>query len=73
MRNAFIVSAVRLPTGKFLGTLKEFAAPELGAMVVRESVSRAGIDPYRKLIDRQREDNVADVEPGATAAPRTRP
>ena len=45
MRNAFIVSAVRLPTGKFLGTLKDFAAPELGAMVVRESVSRAGIDP----------------------------
>ena len=45
MRNAFIVSAVRLPTGKFLGTLKDFTAPELGAMVVRESVSRAGIDP----------------------------
>jgi len=45
MRNAFIVSAVRLPTGKFLGTLKDFTAPELGAMVVRESVTRAGIDP----------------------------
>jgi acetyl-CoA C-acetyltransferase len=45
MRNAFIVSAVRVPTGKFLGTLKDFTAPELGAMVVREAVSRAGIDP----------------------------
>src|SRR6188508_1860157 len=45
MRNAFIVSAVRIPTGKFLGTLKDFTAPELGAMVVRESVARAGIDP----------------------------
>src|ERR687897_229890 len=45
MRSAFIVSAVRLPTGKFLGTLKDFAAPELGAMVVREAVARAGIDP----------------------------
>ncbi|MEO7135782.1 MAG: acetyl-CoA C-acetyltransferase [Vicinamibacterales bacterium] len=45
MRNAFIVSAVRLPTGKFLGTLKDFTAPELGAMVVRESVARARIDP----------------------------
>ncbi len=45
MRNAFIVSAVRLPTGKFLGTLKDFTAPELGALVVRESVARAGIDP----------------------------
>ncbi len=45
MRSAFIVSAVRIPTGKFLGTLKDFTAPELGAMVVREAVSRAGIDP----------------------------
>ena len=45
MKEAFIVSAVRLPTGKFLGSLKDFAAPELGAMVVREAVLRAGIDP----------------------------
>src|SRR6478609_10142689 len=45
MRNAFIVSAVRIPTGKFLGTLKDIPAPELGAIVVRESVKRAGIDP----------------------------
>ncbi len=45
MRDAFIVSAVRVPTGKFLGALKDFTAPELGAMVVREAVTRAGIDP----------------------------
>jgi acetyl-CoA C-acetyltransferase len=45
MRDAFIVSAVRVPTGKFLGTLKDFTAPELGAMVVREAVKRAGIEP----------------------------
>jgi acetyl-CoA C-acetyltransferase len=45
MREAFIVSAARVPTGKFLGTLKDFTAPQLGAMVVREAVSRAGIDP----------------------------
>jgi acetyl-CoA C-acetyltransferase len=45
MAEAVIVSAVRLPTGKFLGTLKDFTAPELGAMVVREAVRRAGIDP----------------------------
>ncbi|MDP2319501.1 MAG: acetyl-CoA C-acetyltransferase [Acidobacteriota bacterium] len=45
MRSAFIVSAVRIPTGKFLGTLKDFTAPELGAMVVREAVLRAGLDP----------------------------
>jgi len=45
MQSAFIVSAARIPTGKFLGTLKDFTAPELGAMAIREAVSRAGIDP----------------------------
>jgi acetyl-CoA C-acetyltransferase len=45
MRNAVIISAVRTPTGKFLGALKDFTAPQLGATVVREAVSRAGIDP----------------------------
>jgi acetyl-CoA C-acetyltransferase len=45
MRDTVIVSAVRTPTGKFLGGLKDFKATELGAMVVREAVRRAGIDP----------------------------
>ncbi|MEX2663380.1 MAG: acetyl-CoA C-acetyltransferase [Vicinamibacterales bacterium] len=45
MNNAVILSAVRTPTGKFLGALKTFTAPELGALVVREAVARAGIDP----------------------------
>src|SRR5688572_7361404 len=45
MIDSVIVSAVRTPTGKFLGALKEFTAPELGAMVVREAVRRAGVDP----------------------------
>ncbi len=45
MRDAVIVSAVRTPTGKFLGSLKEFSAPQLGAIAVREVVRRAGIDP----------------------------
>ncbi len=45
MAEAVIVSAVRLPTGKFLGSLKDFTAPALGAMVVAEAVKRAGIDP----------------------------
>jgi acetyl-CoA C-acetyltransferase len=44
MREAVIVSAVRTPTGKFLGGLKGFSAPALGALVVRETVRRAGID-----------------------------
>ena len=40
-----ILSAVRTPIGKYLGGLSSFTAPQLGAMVVREAVSRAGIDP----------------------------
>ncbi len=45
MRPSVIVSAVRTPTGKFLGALKDFTAPQLGALVVAEAVRRAGIDP----------------------------
>ena len=45
MPSAVIASAVRLPTGKFLGALKGFAAHELGALVIRDAVRRAGIDP----------------------------
>ena len=45
MRHTVIVSAVRTATGKFLGSLKPFSAPELGALVVREAVARARIDP----------------------------
>jgi acetyl-CoA C-acetyltransferase len=44
-RASVIVSAVRTPTGRFLGALKAFTAPELGALVVAEAVARAGIDP----------------------------
>src|SRR5436190_21719718 len=45
MRESVIVAAVRTPTGKFLGSLKDFTAPQLGALAVREAVRRAGIDP----------------------------
>ncbi|HEV3062585.1 MAG TPA: acetyl-CoA C-acetyltransferase [Vicinamibacterales bacterium] len=45
MRESVIVSAVRTPTGKFLGALKGFTAPQLGAMVVAEATRRAGVDP----------------------------
>jgi acetyl-CoA C-acetyltransferase len=45
VKDAVIISAVRTPTGKFLGGLKDLSATELGALVVREAVARAGIDP----------------------------
>ena len=44
-REAVIISAARTPTGKFMGALKDFAAPQLGALVVQESVRRAGVRP----------------------------
>ena len=65
MRESVIVSAVRLPTGKFLGSLKSLPAPELGAKVVREAVSRAGIEPG--LVDECIMGNV--VSAGAGQAP----
>ena len=40
-----VVGAVRTPTGKFLGGLASFTAPQLGALVIKEAVHRAGIDP----------------------------
>src|SRR5688500_18561469 len=45
MQHAVLVSAVRTPTGRFLGSLRDLSAPDLGSLVVREAVRRAGIDP----------------------------
>ena len=49
MEDVVIVAGVRTPVGKFLGSLADFSATQLGAIVVREVVKRAGIDP--KLVD----------------------
>ncbi len=40
-----IVSAVRTPVGSFLGSLSNLTAPQLGSIVIREAVKRAGIQP----------------------------
>jgi acetyl-CoA C-acetyltransferase len=40
-----IVSAVRTPIGRYLGGLSSFTAPQLGALTIRETVSRARVDP----------------------------
>jgi len=45
MEDVVIVSAVRTPVGKFQGALSPLTAPQLGAIVVREAVSRAGLEP----------------------------
>lgn len=45
MREAVIVSAVRTPVGKCRGILASVPAHKLGALVVKEAVKRATIDP----------------------------
>jgi acetyl-CoA C-acetyltransferase len=45
IREAVIISAARTPVGKFQGALKSLKATDLGAVVVRESVRRAGVKP----------------------------
>src|SRR5882672_7378694 len=44
-----IISGCRTPVGKFQGSLSDLSATQLGAIVVREAVKRANLDP--KLID----------------------
>jgi acetyl-CoA C-acetyltransferase len=40
-----LLSAVRTPIGRYLGAISSLTAPQLGAIVVREAVARAGVDP----------------------------
>src|SRR5947209_8357758 len=45
LEDAVIISACRTPIGKFQGALSDLSAPELGALIVREAVKRAQLDP----------------------------
>lgn len=45
MKEVVIVSAVRTPVGSYLGSLSSLKATELGAIVIKEAVKRAGIKP----------------------------
>jgi acetyl-CoA C-acetyltransferase len=47
MHNPVIVSAVRTPLGSFGGTLSTMGATDLGALVINEALSRAGIESSR--------------------------
>ncbi|MGE3841993.1 MAG: acetyl-CoA C-acetyltransferase [Vicinamibacterales bacterium] len=42
--DAVILGACRTAIGSFGGSLKDLSAPELGAVVIREAISRAGVD-----------------------------
>ncbi|HEV2118267.1 MAG TPA: acetyl-CoA C-acetyltransferase, partial [Terriglobales bacterium] len=45
LEDVVIISGVRTPVGKFQGSLSDFSATQLGALVVREAVKRANLDP----------------------------
>jgi len=45
MRDVVIVSAVRTAVGSFGGALKDVSAVDLGALVIKEAVNRAGVKP----------------------------
>ena len=45
MQNAVIVSGARTAMGRFGGSFKDVAAPELGATAIRAALERAGVSP----------------------------
>ncbi len=47
MRRAAIVSPLRTPVGKFMGSLSSMQAGDLGAVILRGLIERTGIDPER--------------------------
>jgi acetyl-CoA C-acetyltransferase len=56
---AVILSACRTPIGSFGGVFKDLSAADLGAIVIREAIARAGIDAK----------DVGDVIMGACCRP----
>ncbi len=49
MKKVVIASAIRTPIGSFGGVLKDFSAPQLGALAIKAAIEKAGID--QGLID----------------------
>ena len=49
MKEAVIVSAVRTPLGSFSGSLGKIGATNLGAIVIKEAIKRAGIE--KEVVD----------------------
>lgn len=47
--NPVILSAVRTPSGKFQGSLSSFTAPQLGALVIKAAVERAGLKDFEAI------------------------
>ena len=45
MKDIFLVSCCRTAIGSFGGSLKDVSAPQLGSIVAKEAIERAGINP----------------------------
>ena len=66
MREVVIVSAVRTAIGSFGGALKDVPAAELGSIVIKEAVNRAGIKP--ELVEEVVMGNVIQAGQGQNVA-----
>lgn len=66
MREVVIVSAVRTAIGSFGGALKDVPSSELGAIVIKEAVNRAGIKP--ELVEEVVMGNVIQAAQGQNVA-----
>ncbi|NTW50169.1 MAG: acetyl-CoA C-acetyltransferase, partial [Chlorobiales bacterium] len=44
MQTVYIVGAARTPIGSFQGSLSSLAAPELGAIALKEALTRSGVE-----------------------------
>ncbi|MBV7273195.1 acetyl-CoA C-acetyltransferase [Clostridiaceae bacterium UIB06] len=66
MKEVVIVSAVRTAVGKFGGALKDVPAAELGAIVIKEALSRASVKP--ELVDEVVMGNVVQAGLGQNVA-----
>lgn len=66
MREVVIVSAVRTAIGSFGGSLKDIPAAELGSIVIKEAINRAGIKP--ELVEEVVMGNVIQAGQGQNVA-----
>lgn len=66
MKEVVIVSAVRTAIGSFGGSLKDVPAVDLGALVIKEAVNRAGIKP--ELVEEVVMGNVIQAGQGQNVA-----
>jgi len=66
MKDVVIVSASRTPIGSFMGAFSDVQAKTLGAVSLRETIRRSGIDP--RLIDEVIIGNISGTDPKGNPA-----